>query len=43
MEESQKQKVGHLMYVASKVAQQQGLGEGFRVVVNNGKDSGKLC
>lgn len=29
--------LGHLMVVAKKVAEQQGLAEGFRVVINNGK------
>ncbi|XP_060871968.1 adenosine 5'-monophosphoramidase HINT1 [Metopolophium dirhodum] len=30
--------LGHLMLVASKVAKEQGLNDGFRLVVNNGKD-----
>ncbi|XP_014240262.1 histidine triad nucleotide-binding protein 1 [Cimex lectularius] len=30
--------LGHLMFVASKVAKEQGLDNGFRLVVNNGKD-----
>ncbi|XP_050546767.1 adenosine 5'-monophosphoramidase HINT1 [Daktulosphaira vitifoliae] len=30
--------LGHLMLVASKLAKEQGLGNGFRLVVNNGKD-----
>jgi len=30
--------LGHLMLVASKLAKEQGLNDGFRLVVNNGKD-----
>lgn len=29
--------LGHLMLVATKVAKQEGLEEGYRVVINNGK------
>lgn len=32
------QLLGHLMLVASKVAQEQKLDSGFRLIVNNGKD-----
>ena len=32
--------LGHLMLVASKVAQDLGVGEGFRLVVNNGESVG---
>jgi histidine triad (HIT) family protein len=39
MREDQKALVGHMMYVASKVANDEGLGRsGFRLVVNDGKD-----
>ncbi|XP_046415851.1 adenosine 5'-monophosphoramidase HINT1 [Neodiprion virginianus] len=37
-EETDKPLLGHLMFVAQTVASQQGLGNGFRLVVNNGKD-----
>mmetsp|Transcript_5818 Transcript_5818/g.17923 ORF Transcript_5818/g.17923 Transcript_5818/m.17923 type:complete len:127 (-) Transcript_5818:214-594(-) len=30
--------LGHLMVTASKVAKQLGLGNGYRLVINNGKD-----
>lgn len=30
--------LGHLMLVASKVAKQEGLAKGFRLVINDGKD-----
>ena len=30
--------LGHLMYVAQKLAKQQGLDKGFRLVVNDGQD-----
>ena len=30
--------LGHLLLVARKVALQEGLGEGFRIVINNGKN-----
>jgi len=33
--------LGHLMVVVGKVAQQLGVGEGFRLVVNNGEDGGQ--
>lgn len=36
--EGDEQLLGHLMLVASKVASQEGLEDGFRVVVNDGKD-----
>jgi len=32
--------LGHLMLVANKVARDRGIGEGFRVVVNNGESVG---
>ena len=30
--------LGHLLLVANKVAQEQGLQQGYRVVINNGRD-----
>lgn len=33
--------LGHLMLVANKVAAQEGLGDKFRLVVNNGADAGQ--
>jgi hypothetical protein len=30
--------LGYLLYAASLIAQQEGLGNGFRIVINNGKD-----
>ncbi|HSG61562.1 MAG TPA: histidine triad nucleotide-binding protein [Pseudomonadales bacterium] len=33
--------LGHLMLVARQVAQAQGIGEGFRLVVNNGQGGGQ--
>ncbi len=35
------QLLGHLMVVARKVAAEQGLENGFRVVVNDGSDGGQ--
>jgi histidine triad (HIT) family protein len=32
------QLLGHLMFVAAKVAKEQGLQDGYRVVINNGKN-----
>lgn len=32
------QLLGHLLYVASKVAKEQKLENGYRVVINNGRD-----
>ncbi|NLA06121.1 MAG: histidine triad nucleotide-binding protein [Firmicutes bacterium] len=39
--EDDKDAMGHLMFVASKLADDLGIGEGFRVVVNCGKDAGQ--
>mmetsp|Transcript_4970 Transcript_4970/g.5649 ORF Transcript_4970/g.5649 Transcript_4970/m.5649 type:complete len:95 (+) Transcript_4970:123-407(+) len=36
-EDKHKELLGHLMVTAAKVAEQEGLGEGYRVVINNGK------
>lgn len=33
--------LGHLMLVAGKVAAQQGTGDAFRLIVNNGADAGQ--
>ncbi|EED34222.1 histidine triad nucleotide-binding protein 2 [Luminiphilus syltensis NOR5-1B] len=33
--------LGHLMLVVGRVAQQLGVGDGFRLVVNNGEDGGQ--
>ena len=35
------QLLGHLMYVANKVAAQEGLVNGYRVVINDGADGGQ--
>lgn len=40
-EESDQQTLGHLLLVAKKIAQEQHLDEGFRVVINNGADGGE--
>ena len=32
------QLLGHLLFVASKVAKDNGLGDGYRVVINNGRN-----
>lgn len=37
-EEADESILGHLMYVAQKVAKQEGLEKGFRLVVNDGQD-----
>ncbi|CAG2105111.1 unnamed protein product [Medioppia subpectinata] len=37
-EEADEQILGHLLFVASKVAKEQGLQDGYRVVINNGKN-----
>jgi histidine triad (HIT) family protein len=33
--------LGHLLLVAAKVAKEQGLAQGFRVVINNGENAGQ--
>ena len=35
------QLIGHLLVVAAKVAAQEGLQDGYRVVINDGKNAGK--
>ena len=42
MREDQEQLVGHLMRVASKVAMQEGLEPGYRIVINDGPDARML-
>lgn len=43
MKESDKELVGHLMWVGQHVAEKEGLGEsGYRCVVNNGKHGGNV-
>ena len=42
MREDQEQLVGHLMRVASKVAMQEGLEPGYRIVINDGPDARTL-
>ena len=37
MEERHRLLVGHMLYVASKVAAQECLKEGYRIVINNGE------
>jgi len=37
-EDSDEALLGHLLIVARKVAKEQGLGDGFRVVINDGKN-----
>lgn len=39
--EKDEELLGHLLTVASKVAQQEGTGEAFRLVVNNGAGAGQ--
>jgi histidine triad (HIT) family protein len=41
MEESQSTLVGHLHWVAAKLAKQHGLHNGFRTVMNTGSDGGQ--
>ncbi|XP_028407039.1 histidine triad nucleotide-binding protein 1-like [Dendronephthya gigantea] len=40
-EESDEQLLGHLLLVAKKVAAEQGLDKGFRVVINDGFEGGQ--
>ncbi|WP_245395440.1 histidine triad nucleotide-binding protein [Anthocerotibacter panamensis] len=41
MTEADKPLLGHLLWVANQVAAQQGLTNGYRLVVNNGNDGGQ--
>jgi histidine triad (HIT) family protein len=38
---SQRAVLGHLMWTAAEIARKEGLGEGYRVVINNGKNGGQ--
>jgi histidine triad (HIT) family protein len=38
---SDQELLGHLMLVAAKIAQQQGVGDAFRLIVNNGAGAGQ--
>jgi len=33
--------LGHLLLVARQVAEEQGIGEGFRLIINNGQGGGQ--
>lgn len=39
MRDDQEELVGHLIHVASKLAIREGLENGYRIVVNDGKDA----
>ena len=39
--ETDKDMLGHLMLVAGKIAEQEGVGDAFRLIVNNGADAGQ--
>ena len=39
MRDDQEQLVGHLLHVASKLAIREGLENGYRIVINDGKDA----
>lgn len=40
-DESKSALLGHLMWVAAKIASDKGLGKGYRIVVNTGEDGGQ--
>ena len=40
-DESHREILGHLLWVAARVAQEQGVGDAFRVVLNNGSGAGQ--
>ena len=40
-EESHRNLLGHLMWVAAQIARDKGLGKGYRIVVNTGEDGGQ--
>lgn len=33
--------VGHMVYIATQIAKEQGLDDGYRLVLNNGRDGGQ--
>lgn len=40
-EESDAELLGHLLFVAGKVAEGEGVGDNFRLVINNGEEAGQ--
>jgi histidine triad (HIT) family protein len=40
-EDSDRELLGHLLLIAKKVAEQAGLQNGYRIVINDGKDGGQ--
>ena len=41
MKEKDKSLIGHLLRVASRIALEKGLGEGYRIVINDGEKAGQ--
>lgn len=41
MKEKDKSLIGHLLRVASRIALERGLGEGYRIVINDGEKAGQ--
>lgn len=41
IDESQKELMGHIIYMASKLARENGMDKGYRIVNNCGKDGGQ--
>jgi histidine triad (HIT) family protein len=41
VESEDQELLGHLLLSVKKIAQQQGLANGYRVVINNGQDAGQ--
>jgi histidine triad (HIT) family protein len=41
MGDSDEPLIGHLIHTATKIAQQEGLDQGYRIVVNNGEQAGQ--
>ena len=39
MRDDQESLIGHLIHIASKLALEQGLQPGYRIVINDGKDA----
>ena len=42
MEEADREIIGHLFHVARRVAEEENVTEGYRLVINNGKQSGQV-
>jgi histidine triad (HIT) family protein len=41
MDETDEPQMGHIVYAATQIARQEGLADGYRIVINNGEQAGQ--